>query len=84
MNALAPYIAALHQQDLLEEASLRSLVRASRSTQPRVALWRRGLGLAARGLSAAFASAARTLDPGAEARGTSRSTQRHPHRATAA
>jgi hypothetical protein len=72
MNALAPYIAALHQQDLLAEADLRSRVKLARAAQPRVPAWRRGLGLGARGLSVVFASAARTLDPGTEAEPTTR------------
>jgi hypothetical protein len=70
MNALAPYIAALHQQDLLEQAELRARVRLARSSQPKVAAWRRGLGLGARVLSSVFASAARTLDPIADPEST--------------
>jgi hypothetical protein len=67
MNALAPYIAALHQQDLLEEAEILRRVKLSRGSQPSVPAWRRGLGSGARGLSGLFASAARTLDPSVEA-----------------
>jgi hypothetical protein len=66
MNALAPYIAAIHQQNLLEEADLDRLVRLSRSSGPGVAAWRRGLGGGARRLSGLFATAARSLDPSAE------------------
>jgi hypothetical protein len=66
MNALAPYIAALHQQNLLEEAELDRLARLSRSSKPGVAVWRRGLGGGARRLSGLFASAARSLDPTVE------------------
>jgi len=67
MNALAPYMAALHQQDLLESAELDRLLRRSRAANPDVAAWRRGLGGGARRLSGLFASAASTLDPSAEA-----------------
>jgi hypothetical protein len=74
MNALAPYIAALHQQDLLEEAELRRRVKLVRGSQPRVPAWRRGLGSGARGLSGILASAARSLDPSVEA-------ERSSHRA---
>jgi hypothetical protein len=67
MNALAPYIAALHQQDLLEEAEIRRRVKLVLGSQPRVPAWRRGLGSGARGLSGIFASAARSIDPSVEA-----------------
>ena len=67
MNALAPYIAALHQQSLLEEAALDRLARLSRESKPEISGWRRGLGGGARRLSGLFASAAHTLDPSAEA-----------------
>jgi hypothetical protein len=67
MNALAPYMAALHQQNLLEEAELDRMVRRSRPSNSDVAAWRRGLGGGARRLSGLFASAARSLDPSAEA-----------------
>ena len=67
MNALAPYIAALHQQDLLEEAEILRRVKLARGSQPNVPAWRRGLGSGARGLSGLFASAARSLDPSVEA-----------------
>lgn len=67
MNALAPYIASLHQQNLLEEAELIRQARRSRSSDRQVAAWRRGLGGGARRLSGFFASAARSLDPSVEA-----------------
>ena len=67
MNALAPYLAALHQKNLLEEAELDRLVQLTRSSKPEVAGWRRNLGGGARRLSAVFASAAHSLDPRAEA-----------------
>jgi hypothetical protein len=72
MNALAHYIAALHQQDLLEEAEIQRKVKLLRGSQPNVPAWRRGLGSGARGLSGLFASAARSLDPSVEAEKTSR------------
>jgi hypothetical protein len=74
MNALAPYIAAIHQQNLLEEAELVRLVKRSRTTDPTVAAWRRGLGGGARRLSGLFASAARSLDPTVEAETVARRT----------
>jgi hypothetical protein len=67
MNALAPYLAAIHQQNLLEEAELSRLARLGRSSDTGVAAWRRGLGGGARRLSGMLASAAHTLDPNAEA-----------------
>jgi len=72
MNALAHYIAALHQQDLLEEAELQRKVKLLRDPDRSVPAWRRGLGSGARGLSGLFASAARSLDPSDEAETTSR------------
>jgi hypothetical protein len=74
MNALAPYIAAIHQQNLLEEAELFRLVKLSRSSSPEIAAWRRGLGGGARRLSGLFASAARSLDPTVEAQTVARRT----------
>lgn len=67
MNALAPYIAAIHQQNLLEEAELSRLARLGRSSDTGVAAWRRGLGGGARRLSGLLASAAHMLDPHEEA-----------------
>ena len=66
MNALAPYLAALHQQDLLQAAELDRLARLSRSSKPEVADWRRNLGGGARRMSGLFATAARSLDPTVE------------------
>lgn len=88
MNALAPFIAALHQQDLLEEAELRRQVRLARAGKASVPAWRRGLGYGARGLSGLFASAARSLDPIAEielaeAERAARSPERSVRRALA-
>jgi len=67
MNALAPYLAAMHQQNLLEQAELDRFARRSRASNPGIAAWRRNLGGGARRLSGAFASAARSLDPRTEA-----------------
>jgi len=66
MNALAPYMAAIHQQNLLEEAEIARLIRKNRGSKPEIAAWRRGLGGGARRLSGLFASAARSLDPTTE------------------
>lgn len=84
MNALAPYLAALHQQDLLEEAELIRTVKLLRGSQSRVPAWRRGLGSGARGLSGLFAFAARSLDPSVEAERAGRSHDGRGARATAA
>ena len=84
MNALAPYIAALHQQNLLDEAELDRIVRRSRSSSSEIAAWRRGLGGGARRLSGLFASAAHSLDPSAEAERTKvRTSERTVGRALA-
>ena len=83
MNALAPYIAALHQQDLLAEAELSRLARLGRSSDTGVASWRRGLGGGARRLSGLFASAARTLDPQEAQRVAHRTSERTVGRALA-
>jgi len=63
MNALAPYIAALHQQDLLEQAELLRRVKELPQRPTTVAAWRRGLGSGARRLSGLFAGAATRIDP---------------------
>jgi hypothetical protein len=78
MNALAPYIAALHQQNLLEEAELSRLARLGRSSETGVAGWRRGLAGGARRLSGLLASAAHTLDPNAEAKRVAHRTSERP------
>jgi hypothetical protein len=59
MNALVPYIAALHQQDLLEQAELGRRAKLSRPSDPVIPAWRRRL-------SGLLSSAARSLDPGDE------------------
>jgi hypothetical protein len=84
MNALAPYIAAIHQQNLLEEAELSRLARLGRSSDTGVAAWRRGLGGGARRLSGMLASAAHALDPDEEAqRAAHRTSERTVGRALA-
>ena len=65
MNVFVPYLLALHQQDLLQEAELHRRAKLSESSQPGIPAWRRSLGSGARGLSGFFASAARSLDPSA-------------------
>jgi hypothetical protein len=74
MNALAPFIAAINQHNLLDEAELVRLVKRSQTADPTVAAWRRGLGGGARRLSGLFASAARALDPSVEAETVARRT----------
>jgi hypothetical protein len=84
MNALAPYLAAMHQQDLLQAAELDRLARQSRSSKPEIAPWRRNLGGGARRLSGLFASAARSLDPTVEVERTKvRTSERTVGRALA-
>jgi hypothetical protein len=63
MNAFVPYLAALHQRDLLEEAGLARIARRAQLANQDVPAWRRILAVGARGLSGVFASAARTFDP---------------------
>ena len=55
MNAIAPYVAAIHLQNLLEEADSARRARLA-SGQPSVPAWRRGLG-------GILAFAARSVDP---------------------
>lgn len=60
MNAFVPYLAALHIEQLREDARAARRAKLARHSQPRVSAWRRGLG-------SALASAARSLDPSAGA-----------------
>lgn len=77
MNAFGPYLAAIHLQDLLDEAALERRARLARKGQPGVPAWRRGLG-------SLFVTAARSLDPSVEAQSRSRrSTETSRARATA-
>lgn len=55
MNVYGIYLAALHQQDLLEQAQLYRRAKVATHSQATPA-WRRGL-------SSVFATAARRLDP---------------------
>jgi len=66
MHALAPYMAAIHQQNLLEEAEVARQLRNQRASTADIAAWRRGLGGGARRLSGFFGAAARSLDPTGE------------------
>lgn len=63
MNVFVPYLAALHQHDLLEEAHLYRIARRAELIDQGVPAWRRILAGGARGLSSVFASAAGTIDP---------------------
>jgi hypothetical protein len=56
-------MAAIHQQNLLEEAEAARLIRNQRASTAEIAAWRRGLGGGARRLSGFFGAAARSLDP---------------------
>ena len=56
MNAIAPYVAAIHLQSLLEEAETARRAKLAASSQPSVPAWRRGLG-------GILAAAARSIDP---------------------
>ena len=83
MNALAFYIATIHQQDLLEEAEMGRLAKLSRSSEPEVAGWRRNLGGGARRLSGLFATAARSIDPSVESESGTGTSERSVGRALA-
>jgi hypothetical protein len=56
VNSYGPYLAALHLQDLLDEAALERRARLVRKGEPGVPAWRRSLG-------GVLANAARSLDP---------------------
>ena len=70
MNAFGPYLAAIHLQDLLDDAALERRARLARKGQSGVPAWRRGLG-------SLLASAARSLDPSVEAESRSRQSTEH-------
>lgn len=76
VNAFGPYLAAIHLQDLLDDAALERRARLARKGHSGVPAWRRGLG-------GVFAVAARSLDPGIDARQAARSTKAGGARATA-
>ena len=59
MNALFPYLIALHQQELLQDAELARRAKLSEASHPHIPAWRRSL-------SGLFASAAKSLDPSVE------------------
>lgn len=59
MNAFVPYLAALHQQDLLQQAEIQRRFKLSTAAQPSVPAWRRRL-------SGLLASVAGSLDPSVE------------------
>lgn len=59
MNVFVPYLAALHQQDLLQQAELQRRINLAHLAEPSLPAWRRVL-------SGLFASAAMTLDPSVE------------------
>jgi hypothetical protein len=56
MNAFVPYLAALHQQDLLQQAEISRRFKLSTASHSTVPAWRRSL-------SGLLASAAKTIDP---------------------
>jgi len=76
MNAFGPYLAAIHLQDLLDDAAVERRARLARKGLPGVPAWRRGLG-------SLFVSAARSLDPSVEAERRSQPTTPSRARATA-
>lgn len=59
MNVFVPYLAALHQQDLLEQAEVHRRSKLSTASKPSTPAWRRTLG-------GFLAAAARSLDPSVE------------------
>jgi hypothetical protein len=63
MNVFVPYLAALHQRDLLEEAALLRIARRAELANQDVAVWRRILAAGTNRLSGLLASAARAIDP---------------------
>jgi len=67
LHPLAPYLAAMHVQTLLDEAATGRRARLAPGPTATVPAWRRSLGNGARKASAALASAARSLDPGPDA-----------------
>ena len=56
MHALAPYLLAVYQRDLLQEAEITRRLRLAAAAHHDVPAWRRGLG-------GILASAARSVDP---------------------
>lgn len=60
MDSFRTYLAAIHLQDLLDDAALERRARLARKGQGGVPAWRRGLG-------SLFVSAGRSLDPSVDA-----------------
>ena len=56
MNAIAPYIAAIHLNDLLQDAAIARRAKLAGASHPAIPAWRRGLG-------GFLAFAARSVDP---------------------
>jgi hypothetical protein len=56
MNPFVSYLAALHLQNLLDEAAMSRRAQLARTSQPDLPAWRRSLG-------AVLVSAGRSLDP---------------------
>jgi hypothetical protein len=65
MHALAPYLLAVYQRDLLAEAEITRRLRIASAAQHGIPAWRRGLG-------GILASAARSIDPGIDRRAKGR------------
>lgn len=67
LHPLAPHLAAMHVQALLDEAENGRRARLVPRPTPTTSALRRNLGNGARRASTAFASAARSIDPGPDA-----------------
>ena len=65
MNAIAPYIAAIHLNDLLQDAEIARRAKLAESSQPSIPAWRRRLGRF-------LAFAARSVDPSIGERSSNR------------
>jgi hypothetical protein len=77
MNAFKPYLAAIHLQELRDEAAQERRARLARKGTSGVPAWRRSLG-------GIFASAARSIDPTVETAPRRTSTKESGARAFAA
>jgi len=65
MNAIAPYLAAIHLHDLLQDAEVARRAKLAESSQPSIRAWRRRLGRF-------LAFAARSVDPSIGERSSNR------------
>jgi hypothetical protein len=65
MHALAPYLLAVHQRDLLEAAEIARRLRIASAARHGIPAWRRGLG-------GILAAAARSVDPSIDRRASGR------------